>query len=533
MSLGQEPPPATFAPPHNARGEPLNPWMVAVTVALTTFMEVLDISIANVALRHIAGDLGAGQDEATWVLTSYMVSNAIVLPISGWLSSLLGRRRFYMLCVTLFTASSLLCGLAPNLFMLILFRTLQGIGGGGLQPSSQAILSDTFPPAKRGMAFAVYGLTTVLAPAIGPTVGGWITDSFNWRWIFLINVPVGFISLYFTSRLVFDPPQFTAQRQQQKSRGFTVDYMGFILLTLGFGALQIFLDKGQQEDWFDSHFIVTLAVISGTALALLPWWELRQKDPMVDIRLLRDKNFLFSNILMFLLGFVLFGSTVLLPLLVQTLMGYSAMDAGMLLSPGGIAVLCFMPFIGMMVNRVDVRHMITFGVLANALALFLLSRTDLQADYASLATLRVIQGVGLGFLFVPLNTIAFANIPMAKSSNASAIINLSRNLGGSFGISLMQTWLTQGTQRHQVDLVAHVTAFSSDTQDTLNRLVQALMAQGVTAGEALTKAQAVLLQSVQQQAASLAFLDNFRLLAFLFLAFIPLVYVMKKPVRHG
>ncbi len=516
----------------DGNGAILNPWMIAVTVALTTFMEVLDISIANVSLRHIAGDLSAGQDESTWVLTSYLVSNAIVLPISGWLSSLMGRRRFYMLCVALFTASSLLCGLAPNLAMLILFRALQGFGGGGLQPSSQAILADTFPPAKRGMAFAVYGITTVMAPAIGPTIGGWITDTFTWRWIFLINVPVGILSIYLTSRLVFDPPHFARQREELKAGGFKIDYIGFALLSLGFGCLQVVLDKGQQEDWFDSGLIVALTAVSISALLFLPFWEWRQRHPMVDVRLLLQRNFLVSNVLIFMLGFILFGSTVLLPLFVQNLMGYSATDAGLVLSPGGLAVLCFMPLIGMMVNRVDVRHMITFGILCNAAALFLMSRLDLQADYWSIATLRIVQGIGLGFLFIPINTAAFAEIPMVKSSNASAIINLFRNLGGSFGISLVQTWLTQGSQRHQADLVAHVSAFSSRTTDALAELSRAIASQGGTLGDAAAKTQATLYAFVQQQASLLAFLDNFRLLALLFVAFLPAVYVLKRTQRH-
>ncbi len=518
----------------SAQGIPVpNPWLVAVTVALTTFMEVLDISIANVSLRHIAGDMAAGQEESTWVLTSYLVSNAIVLPMSGWLSTLMGRRRFYMLCVALFTASSLLCGLAPNLTMLILFRSLQGFGGGGLQPCSQAILADTFPPAKRGMAFAVYGITTVMAPAIGPTIGGWITDTFTWRWIFLINVPVGILSLYLTSRLVFDPPHFATQRRDLLSHGFKIDYIGFALLSLGFGCLQIVLDKGQQEDWFDSRFIVTMTVVSLGALLLLPFWEWRQRNPMMDVRLLLQRNFLISNVLIFMLGFVLFGSTVLLPLFVQTLLGYSATDAGMVLSPGGLTVLFFMPLIGFLVSRMDVRHMITFGILCNALALYLMAHLDLQADYWSIALLRVLQGIGLGFLFIPINTAAFAEMPMVKSSNASALINLFRNLGGSFGISLVQTWLTQGTQRHQVDLVAHVSDFSPITQETWLALTQAIARQGGAVGDAAVKAQATLYAFVQQQAGLLAFLDNFRELALLFVAFIPLVYLLKRsPTPH-
>lgn len=515
---------ANFEGPRNAHGELLNPWAVAVTVAMTTFMEVLDISIANVALRHIAGDLSAGQDEAVWVLTSYMVSNAIILPMSGWLSARFGRRRFYLGSVALFSVSSLLCGLSPNLATLIFFRTLQGIGGGGLQPSSQAILTDSFPPAKRGVAFAVYGITTVLAPAIGPTIGGWITDSFTWRWIFLINVPVGLVSFYFTTRLVFDPPGFgQVQRTLLASGKATIDSIGFMLMALGFGCLQIMLDKGQEDDWFSSPFIVTMGSVALIALVILPFWELRQAAPMVDLRLLKERNFLFSNVLMFLLGFILFGSTVLLPMMVQTLMGYTATQAGLLLSPGGLTVLVAMPFIGMLISKVDVRHMITFGLLCNCIAMFLFSHMNLQTDYWSLATVRMIQGLGFGFLFVPINTAAFALIPQGKSSNASALINLSRNLGGSVGISLVQTWLTQNTQRHQSDLVAHISALSQNFTLWMDRVRNLLPGSDLS--------MALLAHTVEQQASLLAFMDIFRLLSGLTLLFIPLVYAMKPSIK--
>src|SRR5437588_772051 len=309
----------------------VNPWIIALTVTLATFMEVLDTSIANVALPHIAGSLSAGQDESTWVLTSYLVSNAIVLPLSGWLSSIIGRKHFYMGCVALFTVSSFLCGLAPNLPALIIFRILQGAGGGGLQPSEQAILADTFPPAKRGMAFAVYGIAVVMAPAIGPTLGGWITDNFTWRWIFFINIPVGILSLLLTSRLIQDPPYFK-RRKLSETR---VDYIGLGFVALGLGTLQIVLDKGQRDDWFESHFILTLAIISLASILFVIWWEWRQKDPIIDLHLFRERTFAAANFLMFMLGFALLGSTLLLPLFMQTLLGYTAQQAGMALSPGG------------------------------------------------------------------------------------------------------------------------------------------------------------------------------------------------------
>jgi MFS transporter, DHA2 family, multidrug resistance protein len=515
-----------------ARTRP-NPWAVAVTVALTTFMEVLDMSIANVALAHIAGDLGAGQDEATWVLTSYLVSNAIVLPISGWVATMYGRRRFYMGCVAVFTVSSFLCGIAPSLWVLIVARVLQGAGGGGLQPSSQAILSDTFPPAKRGMAFAVYGITTVMAPAIGPTLGGWITDSFDWRWIFFINIPVGLLSLALSSRLVFDPPALQELRATIRRRGFRIDYVGFALLTVGFGALQILLDKGEREDWFDSTMIVSMAIASVVALVAWVWWELRQQDPIVDLRLLKSRNFLVANVYMFFLGFVLLGSTALLPMFVQSLMGYTATDAGLMLSPGGLSMLLFMPLVGAMVTRVDVRWMVVFGFVVSGAALLLLTRIDLQVDFGTLVLLRMLQTAGLAFLFIPINTAAFADIPMTKSTNASSIINLSRNLGGSFGISLITTWLARRTQVHQSVLASDVTGYSARVGEMLDGLARNFVASGSSLGEAADRAKAVLYGMLQKQASMLAFVDCYWILGVIFLSLAPFVFVMRRPRPVG
>ncbi len=520
--------PATL-PPQGARA--VNPWVIALVVALTTFMEVLDISIANVALRHIAGDLSAGQDESTWVLTSYLVTNAIVLPISGWFAYVVGRRRFYLWCVLIFTGSSLLCGLAPTLPLLIFFRTLQGAGGGGLQPISQAILADTFPPAKRGMAFAVYGITTVLAPAIGPTLGGWITDNFSWRWIFFINVPVGLIAFWLSNRLVWDPPHLREAQRALRERGFKVDYFGFFLLALGFGLLQLVLDKGQQEDWFESAFILRAAWLGGAALLILPFWELRQRDPMVDLRLLQNRNFAIANVLMFSLGFVLFGSTLLLPLFLQTLLGYSATQAGMAISPGGVAILFAMPVVGMLVSRVDVRKLIAFGLLVSGGALVLFSMISLDVDYWTVALIRVIQALGLGFLFIPINTAAFTGIPMIKSSSASALINLSRNLGGSFGIALAASYLVEQQQRHQAYLVAHVDTSSGLGAAELAGLTAHFVASGHSALQAGQLAMGTLYGMVQQQASMLAFVDAFRLLALMFFLLLPACLFLRRPAR--
>src|SRR5947199_10575878 len=336
----------------------INPWVIAITVTLATFMEVLDTSIANVALPHIAGNLSAGSDESTWVLTSYLVSNAIVLPLSGWFSGVIGRKRFYMTCVAIFTVSSFLCGLAPSLGVLVIFRILQGVGGGGLQPSEQAILNDTFPLEKRGMAFAVYGLAVVVAPTIGPWLGGWITDNFSWRWIFYINVPVGIISLLLTSVLVSDPPYMKAMKAK---RGFRIDYIGIGLISLGLGSMQIILDKGEREDWLSSNFIVIFAVLMVIGIVAGILWELHEKEPVVDLRMLQNRNFALATMAMFFLGFVLYASTVLIPQFLQELLGYTAQLAGMALSPGGAVIMCMMPVVGILVSKVDTRVLITFG----------------------------------------------------------------------------------------------------------------------------------------------------------------------------
>src|SRR6204780_2442201 len=420
----------------------VNPWIIALTVTLATFMEVLDTSIANVALPHIAGSLSAGTDESTWVLTSYLVSNAIVLPLSGWLSSIVGRKRFYMGCVAVFTISSFLCGLAPNLTMLIIFRVLQGLGGGGLQPSEQAILADTFEPRKRGMAFAVYGMAVVLAPAIGPTLGGWITDNFNWRWIFFINIPVGIISLILTNMLISDPPYM----KQQKRTGFRIDYIGLGLLALGLGAMQVVLDKGQRDDWFGSNFIIVMTVICVVSLIAVGIWEWFHKDPIIDLHLFKDRSFAVGNMLMFMVGFALMSSTVLLPLFMQTVMGYTAEQAGLALMPGGFAILVAMPVVGFLLGRYDARRLLLFGMAMLSFALFHMTRFDTAIDFRTVATARIFQAVGLAFLFVPINTAAYAFIPKNKSNAASGLINLARNIGGSIGISLVTTMLARRTR---------------------------------------------------------------------------------------
>ena len=504
----------------------INPWVIAVVVTLATFMEVLDTSIANVALPHIAGNLSAGRDESTWVLTSYLVSNAIVLPLSGWLSGVFGRKRFYMSCVALFTVSSFLCGLAPSLGVLVVCRILQGAGGGGLQPSEQAILNDTFSLEKRGMAFAVYGLAVVVAPTIGPWLGGWITDNFSWRWIFYINVPVGIISLILTSFLISDPPYM---KKANIKAGFRIDYIGIGLISLGLGSMQIVLDKGQRDDWLSSNFIrvffalMVFGIISGII------WELRQKEPVVDLRMLKDRNFAISTMAMFFLGFVLYASTVLIPQFLQELLGYTAQLAGMALSPGGAVIMCMMPVVGILVSKLDTRILITFGCIVSASALFLMAGWDLQLDYGHAVRARMLQSFGLAFLFIPINVAAFAYVPREKSNMGTGIINLARNIGASVGIATVTTMLDRRTQFHQARLMEGVNDYSASYHNMLNGLQTKLVAAGSTMAHASAQAHGMIYNTVQRQAVMLAFIDNFKMLGVVFFSIIPVLLLMRKP----
>src|SRR5271156_3228673 len=520
---------ATFPIDHSDWRPAINPWIIALTVTLATFMEVLDTSIANVALPHIAGSLSAGQDESTWVLTSYLVSNAIVLPLSGWLSSIMGRKRFYMSCVAVFTISSALCGFAPNLPMLILFRVLQGVGGGGLQPSEQAILADTFAPAKRGMAFAVYGIAVVMAPAIGPTLGGWITDNFTWRWIFFINVPVGILSLFLTSRLIQDPPYFK-RRKLSETR---IDYIGLGFVALGLGTLQIVLDKGQRDDWFESHFILILSLIAATSLLFVIFWEWRHKDPIIDLHLFRDRTFAVSNLLMFMLGFALLGSTLLLPLFMQTLLGYTAERAGLALMPGGFTIIILLPLVGFLLSRYSPRWLLVLGLVLLSSSLFNMTRFDLQIDFRTAAMARVLQAAGMAFLFVPINTAAYAFLPRDKNNAASGLMNLARNIGGSVGISLVTTMLDRGTQTHSNTLSHNLSPANPAFQALMQGATQAVRAHGASATFATRQAYAMIEGTVQRQATMLAYIDDFRFLAWAILVMIPLVFLMKKGKPGG
>jgi MFS transporter, DHA2 family, multidrug resistance protein len=497
-----------------------NPWLIALTVTLASFMEVLDTSIANVALPHIAGSLSASEDESTWVLTSYLVSNAIILPLSGWFSFLIGRKNFYMVCVLVFTLSSLACGLAPTLPLLVFFRVIQGIGGGGLQPSEQAILADTFLPRQRGMAFAIYGIAVVTAPAIGPTLGGWITDNFDWRWIFFINIPVGIVSMALTSFMVQDPPYFEAEREHRRSRGLRVDYWGIIFIALGLGFLQIILDKGERDDWWASDFIRICTVVAVAGLILAVYWELTHKDPVVDLSLLKDRNFAVAGFLMFMVGVVLLGSTVLIPQYLQLVMGYSATRAGLAISPGGLLVMVMLPFVGLALSKVEARWIIALGLVITSSALLYMTTFNTQMDFAHAVQARCFQAAGLACLFVPINTAAYAFVPRNKNNAASGLVNLARNIGGSVGISLVTTLLARRAQFHQTRLVERTSELNPLFQQALNA-TNRVVGPG-------NSAYALIARRLEQQANTLSYIDCFYALSVAFALLIPLVFLMKK-----
>ena len=486
-----------------------NPWLIAVVVALAAFMEVLDTSIANVALPYIAGNLGASNDQSTWVLTSYLVSNAIILPMTGWLAGALGRKRFFMSCLGIFTVSSLLCGIAPSLGFLLLFRVLQGAGGGGLQPMAQAILADTFPPEKRGLAFALYGITAIMAPTIGPTLGGWITFNYSWRWIFFINLPVGVITWFLVRRFVEDPPYL----QKLRKAGVKLDYVGIALLTLGVGALQILLDKGQEDDWFGSRFITTLIVISASCLISLVVWEWFAKTPIIDVRMFKSFNFASASLMMFMLGILLFSSLVLMPQFLQTLLGYTSELAGLALSAGGLVLLIEMPIMGQLTTKIQARRLIAFGWLALSIAMFYSTkRIDLQISFSAATWLRIAQVIGLGFLFVPITLVAYVGIAPEKNNSVAGIINFMRNMGSSVGTSLVTTLIARRSQFHQLRLVEKARVDNPNFANSVNGLTQHFVTSGLGRHEALATAYARIYETVQAQAASLAYIDTFMVL---------------------
>ncbi|HET7847544.1 MAG TPA: DHA2 family efflux MFS transporter permease subunit [Pseudolabrys sp.] len=513
-----------------------NPWLIAIVVSIATFMLVLDTSIANVALRQIAGELAAGPDEATWIITTYLIANAVVIPVSGWLSGVIGRKRYYMLCVATFTAASFLCGIAWNLQALILFRILQGLGGGGMAPSEQAILADSFPPEKRGQAFALYGVAVIIAPTVGPTLGGWITDNASWHWIFFINLPFGLLSLGLVHWLLVEPEALERERRERLARGLNVDWIGFVLVALFLGCLEIVLDKGQREDWFNSNFILFFSAASIVAFLLFLPWEFSREDPIVDVRLLFRRQFGTAFVIMMAVGAILFASTQLLPQLLQTNFSYTAYLSGLALMPGGVAMLMVTPLAGAISGRIRAKYLIAFGMAVIALAMWHMTSLSPDASFGFFTWARVFQMVALPLLFIPINTAAYAGLPPEKTSQASALINVARNIGGSIGISLANTELAQRAQFHQARLTEHIFAASPAYQDISRQAVQHFEAQGASAANAKQLAIAWIGQVVGQQSALLAYIDVFWLAAVFVAVMVPLVLLLLRPAhtpRHS
>jgi MFS transporter, DHA2 family, multidrug resistance protein len=515
--------PSTMAdtdPPH------VNPWIVAIAVMFATFMEVLDTTVVNVSLPHIAGNLSATIDESTWVLTSYLVANAIVLPLTGWLARYFGRKRLLMASVSGFTIASLLCGLAVNLPMLVVFRLIQGATGGAMQPLSQAVMLEAFPPAQRGKAMGFWGLGIVVAPILGPVLGGWLTDSYSWRWVFYINLPVGIVSLVMTKLFIFDPPYMKADTTR-------IDYWGIGLLAVGIGALQLLLDKGQEEDWFASHVMTALALVAVVSLLVFLVHEWRTAEPVVDLRVFKIRTYSTGVFLMTTLGFVLYGSLVLLPILLQTLLGYPSLQAGMAMAPRGMGSFIGMPMIGLLIGRIDPRKMVATGLLIGGVTLIWLGRLNLSAGYWDFFWPQFVQGFALSMLFVPLTTISMDPIPRERMGNATSLFNLMRNIGGSIGIAITGTMLARQQQAHFVTLGTHVDPYNPVAQSMFDRLRGGFLASGSDPVTASDRALAAMAGLVHRQASIVSFVEIFRLLGLMFLLLIPLVLLMKRPTGRG
>ena len=504
----------------------VNPWIVAIAVMFGTFMEVLDTTVVNVSLPHIAGSLSATVDEATWALTSYLVANAIILPITGWLANYFGRKRLLMSAVVGFTTASVLCGLAPNLPVLIFFRIVQGATGGALQPLSQAVMLEAFAPQDRGKAMGFWGLGIVVAPMLGPVLGGWLTDTYSWRWVFYINLPVGLISIIMTKLFIFDPPYI---RRTQKG----VDYWGIGMLAVGIGALQVVLDKGQQDDWFSSHLITLLAVISLACLAGFVIYELRTRNPVVNLRVFKVRTYSAGVFLMTIVGFVLYGSLVLLPVFLQTLLGYPSLQAGIAMAPRGLGSFLAMPITGAIVSRFDARKLLAVGMVGTAFTLFQLSHLNLRAGYWDIFWPQFFQGLALALLFVPLTTVTMGPIRKEEMGNATSIFNLMRNLGGSMGIATATTLLARHQQLHINQLGANVNIYNPKAQAAIQQMQGAFAAQGDDPVTATNRAHGAIFGMVQQQASMLSFIDVFHLLGLIFLLVIPALLIMKRPRGGG
>ncbi|HEY1463017.1 MAG TPA: DHA2 family efflux MFS transporter permease subunit [Terriglobales bacterium] len=516
-------------PPENQQpGNPrnINPWLIAIAVMSSTFMEVLDTTVVNVSLPHIAGNLSASTDEATWTLTSYLVANAIILPMTGWLANNFGRKRLLMASVIGFTIASFFCGLAPSLPFLIICRVIQGACGGGLQPLSQAILLEAFPPEKRGQAMAFWALGIVVAPMLGPVAGGWLTDNYSWRWVFYINVPIGIIAIILTQMYIFDPSYL-------RRKSSSVDYWGIGFLVLGIASLQILLDKGQEDDWFSSNFITVLAMLAAFGLIALIIRELKAEHPIVDLGVFRYRSFAVGTFLMTIIGFVLYGSTVLLPLLMQVLLGYTATHAGVTNLPRGLASFLCMPIVGILTSKVDSRKLLGTGIFAVAIAMYMLSRLSLDIGFSDFLWPLLLQGAALGLVFVPLTTVTNDPIPKERLGNATSLFNLMRNIGASIGISTVETFQVRSQQKHVHDLVANVTGTNLAAQNLSRGFTGYFMSQGSDMVTASHRAYAAIFGMVQRQAAIMAYNDTFMLLAIMFVAVSPCLLLLKKPEKKA
>lgn len=510
----------------------MNPWIIALTVTLATFMELLDTSIANVSLPYIAGGLGRSYDEVTWILTTYLVANAVVLPMSAWLSRVLGRKNYYLLCVALFTTTSLLCGLAPSLGIMLFARVLQGIGGGGLAPVEQAILVDTFPPAKRAAAFALYTMAIVTAPAIGPVLGGWITDNYNWRWVFFINIPVGILSMILTSRFVHDPPAFAEERRTVRTSNgkLRVDAIGIALIGLGSGALEIVLDRGEIDDWFGSRFIAFTCSLAVVCLVTAVIWELRQEDPVIEFRLLKIPNFAIANLFYFIFGFGLFASTTMIPQILQTLYGYRAIDAGLVLGPGAFVITLLAPVGAQILQRgvIQPRYLLFAAIVVVGISFLHYGHFNLETDYGHYAWARALQGLGYAFFFVPLTMIAYSQLKPDQNNKASSITNFFRNWGGSFGIAFINTASDRRLEFHQSVVGSTLPGSSLGTQQQLKSISQYLQVHGMRAADASQAAYGYLYSRFEAQVHLLAFMDCFHVMGVITLIAAPIVLLTKR-----
>jgi DHA2 family multidrug resistance protein len=504
-----------------------NPWAIVGVISIATFMTVLDTSIVNVALDHIAGSLAVSYDEASWVSTTFLIASAIVIPISGWLANVIGRKRYYMGSVALFTFASFCCGVAPNLDLLILARIVQGAAGGGLAAVEQSMLVDTFAPQRRGMAFAAYGMVVIAGPIIGPVVGGWITDNASWQWCFLINVPVGALSLFLVNTFVEEPPALKREREALLANGLKVDIIGFILVGLFFGCLEVTLDRGQEDDWFASSLIVATSLVTVISLMVFIPWELTRKAPIVPIRMFGNRNFGLASIFLLLTGVIIFGTTLFIPQLLQQVMGYTATDAGLALTAGGLATIVAMPISGFLTGRVDARYLIGGSFLVQALALMNMSHFSTDMAFANAAEARVFQAVGIPFLFVPLTNLAYVGLRPEDSNQASAMMNMARNLGGTMGISLVETMLSRRQQFHQSRMTETLDPLNPNYTAGLGRITRALVEHGQSVAAAPSEALATLYRSVQRQSAMLSYVDVFEILAMVIFASLLLVFLMR------